>query len=142
MTDDGPAWRERRQHAVRAHAAAEARQRAVEQAEAAELVARFAEQALRRGLRTRRLVAVSYDGHRRYRTHLTGWYIDRAHTRAVDIAGRYFLLTVPASLAARLFGARPEPSPPPLVVGRGGRDGESLPMATLLSNRLAAGDDW
>ncbi|MBY8874838.1 hypothetical protein K7640_23705 [Micromonospora sp. PLK6-60] len=142
MTDDGQRWRERQRQAVRAHADADARQRATEQAEATELVAGFAAEATRRGLRTERLTVASYDGRGRYRTHLTGWYVDRARTRAVDTEGRFYLLTVPASLRSRLLGARPEPSAPPLVVGRGGRDGESMPLATLLSLRLEAGDGW
>lgn len=140
--DDDLRWRERQRHAVRAHAAADAEQRAAEQAKAAELVARFAAEALRRGLRSEPLRAVGYDGRGHYRTRITGWYVDRARTRAVDTEGRFYLLAVPRSLQARLFGAEPEPTPPPLVVGRGGRDGESVPLATLLSLRLEAGDDW
>ncbi|MEU4661535.1 hypothetical protein AB0F83_07280, partial [Micromonospora chalcea] len=111
-------------------------------AEAAELVARFAAEALRRGLRAGRLTATGHDGRGRYRTRITGWYVDRAHSRAVDTDGRFYLLTVPPGLRTRLLGADPPPSPPPLVVGRGGRDGESVPLATLLSRRLDAGDDW
>ncbi|MFI7205870.1 hypothetical protein [Micromonospora aurantiaca (nom. illeg.)] len=140
--DDDERWRERRRNAVRAHAEADARQRAAEQAEAAELVARFAAEAARRGLRTERLVATPYSGRGRYRTPLVGWYVDRARSRAVDTEGRYYLLTVPAGLRARLLGARPEPSTPSLVIGRGGRDGESLPLTALLDARLEAGDDW
>ncbi|MET8119626.1 hypothetical protein [Micromonospora sp. NPDC005189] len=135
-------WRERREQAVRAHADADARTRAAEQATAAELVTRFAADAAGRGLRTVRLTATAYDGRHRYRTGLTGWYVDRAHTRAVDTRGGFYLLTVPVSLRSLLFGAAPEPSPPPLVIGRGGRDGESMPLEVLLRQRLAAGDDW
>ncbi|MFG2057326.1 hypothetical protein ACGFI9_25235 [Micromonospora sp. NPDC048930] len=142
MTDGGVEWRERRGRAVRAHAEADARQRAAEQAEAAALVGRFAAEATRRGLRTDRLTAAPYNGRGRYRTPLTGWYIDRVRSRAVGTDGRFYLLAVPASLRSRLLGARLEPSAPPLVVGRGGRDGESLPLSTLLSLRLEAGDDW
>ncbi|MEU7950247.1 hypothetical protein AB0B62_03600 [Micromonospora chalcea] len=140
--EDDERWRERRRHAVRAHAEAAAREREAEQAEAAELVARFAAEALRRGLRAGRLTATGHDGRGRYRTRITGWYVDRAHSRAVDTDGRFYLLTVPPGLRARLLGADPPPSAPPLVVGRGGRDGESVPLATLLSRRLDAGDDW
>ncbi|MEU1846774.1 hypothetical protein [Micromonospora sediminicola] len=139
--DDDARWRERQRHAVRAHAEAAAREREAEQAEAAELVARFAAEALRRGLPTDRLTATGHDGRGRYRTRLTGWYVDRAGSRAVDTEGRFYLLTVPPSLRSRLLGAVPRPSAPPLVVGRGGRDGESVPLATLLSRRLEAGDD-
>lgn len=136
---DGREWRERQRQAVRAHADADARRRAAEQAEAAELVAWFVAEATRRGLPTTRLTARGYDGRGRYRTRLTGWYVDRARTRAVDVAGRFHLLTVPGGLRARLLGVDPQPSPPPLVVGAGGRDGESIPLRTLLTRRLDDG---
>ncbi|RKN45484.1 hypothetical protein [Micromonospora endolithica] len=138
-SDDGPDWRERQRRAVSAHAAADERRRAAEQAEAAELVARFVAEAVRRGLPTTRLTARSYDGRSRYRTALRGWYVDRVRSRAVDTDGRFHLLTVPGGLRARLFGADPQPSPPPLVVGAGGRDGESIPLEVLLARRLDGG---
>ncbi|MGN9777399.1 hypothetical protein ACTMS0_16780 [Micromonospora sp. H33] len=133
-------WRERQRRAVRVHAAADERRRAAEQAEAADLIAWFVAEADRRGLRPERLTARSYDGRGHYRTRLRGWYVDRARTRAVDVDGRFHLLTVPGGLRARLFGADPQPSPPPLVIGAGGRDGESIPLRTLLARRLADGD--
>lgn len=138
--DDGADWREQRRRAVRAHAAADERRRAAEQAEAAELVAWFVAEATRRGLRPTRLVAGSYSGGGRYRTGLTGWYVDRARTRAVDVEGRFYLLTVPGGLRSRLFGATPAPRPAPLVVGEGGRDGDSVPLRTLLGRRLDEGE--
>ena len=135
---DGLEWRERQQRAVRAHAAAEERRRAAEQAEAAQLVSWFVAEATRRGLPTERLTARGPDGRGGYRTGLHGWYVDRARTRAVDVNGRFHLLTVAGGLRARLFGADPQPGPAPLVVGAGGRDGESIPLRTLLTRRLDA----
>ncbi|MGC4808150.1 hypothetical protein [Micromonospora sp. DT233] len=134
--DDGLEWRERQLRAVRAHADADERRRAAERAEAAGIVAWFVAEATRRGLPTERLHARPYDGPGRYRTRLTGWYVDRARVRAVDTAGRWYVLTVPASLRARLLGADPPPSPAPLIVGEGGRDGDSIPLRTLLTRRL------
>ncbi|MBL6279494.1 hypothetical protein JMF97_25390 [Micromonospora fiedleri] len=138
MTDED--WQAARQHAVLAHAAAAERRRLAEQAEAATLVSDFVAEARRRGLPTTRLVARSYDGRARYRTRLHGWYIDRARSRAVDVDGRFHLLTVPRTLRARLLGADPQPSPAPLIIGAGGRDGESLPLRTMLQRRLDAED--
>ncbi|MFC3501723.1 hypothetical protein ACFOOK_12235 [Micromonospora krabiensis] len=138
--DDGLDWRERQRRAVLAHAEADARRRAAEHAEAAEIVAWFVAEANRRGLRPTRLTARSYDGRGRYRTRLRGWYVDQARSRAVDVEGRFHLLTVPAGLRARLLGADPEPSPAPLIVGAGGRDGESIPLRVLLTRRLDAGN--
>ncbi|MGB2569145.1 hypothetical protein ACPFP2_11910 [Micromonospora citrea] len=141
VDDPDGTWREQRQRAVRAHAAAADARRAAEHAEAAELVAAFVAEATRRGLRPARLTALGYDGRSRYRTRLRGWYLDRARTRAVGVDGRFYLLTVPSSLRARLLGAEPSPSAAPLVVGEGGRDGESIPLRALLNRRLADGDD-
>ncbi|MDG4798691.1 hypothetical protein [Micromonospora sp. WMMD1082] len=138
--DDGRDWREVRQHAVLAHAAAAQQRRLAEQAEAAALVGAFVAEARRRGLATTRLVARSHDGRARYRTRLHGWYIDRARSRAIDVDGRFHLLTVPRALRARFFGADPQPGPAPLVVGEGGRDGESLPLRIMLQRRLDATD--
>ncbi|TDC40210.1 hypothetical protein E1211_01615 [Micromonospora sp. 15K316] len=139
--DDGLDWAQRQRRAARVHAEADARRRAAEHAEAAEIVAWFVAEAKRRGLRPTPLTARSCAGRGRYRTRLTGWYVDRARTRAIDVDGRWHLLTVPGGLRARLLGAEPEPSPPPLIVGEGGRDGESVPLRALLSRRLDAGDD-
>ncbi|MER7442059.1 hypothetical protein [Micromonospora avicenniae] len=139
--DDGLAWAERQRRAARVHAEADARRRAAEHAQAAEIVAWFVAEARRRGLRPTPLTARSYDGRSSYRTRLTGWYVDRARTRAVDVDGRWHLLTVPGGLRARLLGAEPEPGPAPLIVGEGGRDGESIPLRTLLTRRLAEGDE-
>ncbi|GGM45865.1 hypothetical protein GCM10011608_33300 [Micromonospora sonchi] len=139
-SQDGLDWRERQRRAVSAHAVADERRRAAEQAAAAELVAQFVAEAVRRGLPATRLTARSYDGRRRYRTRLRGWYVDRAQSRAIDLDGRFHLLTVPGGLRARLFGADPQPSPAPLVVGAGGRDGESMPLEILLARRLHEDD--
>lgn len=61
----------------------------------------------------------------------------RIASGAVDADGLLYLLTVAASLRTRLLGADPRPQPPPLVIGAGGRDGESLP---LRDRRLEGGD--
>ncbi|MEU8050200.1 hypothetical protein [Micromonospora haikouensis] len=134
--DDSSAWRERQRQAVRAHAEAEERRRAAEHAKAAEIVSWFAAEANRRALPTTRLHARPYNGRGRYRTRLFGWYVDRSRLLAVDVAGRWYPLTVPASLRARFLGAEPSPAPAPLIVGEGGRDGESIPLRVLLARRL------
>jgi len=71
-----------------------------------------------------------------YRTDLTGWYLRRNRSLAVDVEGNFYILGVPASLKARVAGVRVAPSDPPLIVGQGARDGESLPLAELLRLRL------
>jgi hypothetical protein len=61
---------------------------------------------------------------------------------AVGTDGGYYVLSVPASLRARITGVTIEPQDPRLIVGEGARDGESVPLKTLLQMRLDAGDKW
>ncbi|MBV1851567.1 hypothetical protein [Catellatospora tritici] len=134
-------WRQQRDHAVAQHAAADERRRAAEVAKARVMIERFVTQARERGLRTTALTAFAYDGGGRYRTGLRGWYVHRGRGLAVDVDGNYYVLGVPSSLRARLLGAQVAPSDPPLVIGAGGKDGESMPLEVMLRRRLDAGDD-
>ncbi len=139
--DEGE-WRERRARAVTAHAEAENRRRAADTARARELVARFVAQATARNLRTVPLVALAYNGRTRYRTGLRGWYLKPDRSIAVTPAGEFYVLSVPPSVRARFTGATVRPADPPLIVGVGARDGESIALDALLRLRLEAGDDW
>lgn len=135
-------WRQERRAAAEAHAASLARLRAAESAQARELVSGFVQEALRRGIRTRALRARAYSGGATYRTGLRGWYLMRQGNLAVDTDANYHVLTVPPSLLARVRGVTLVPEDPPLAVGRGARDGESMPLEMLLRLRLDGGDDW
>ncbi|MDG4786378.1 hypothetical protein O7626_10630 [Micromonospora sp. WMMD1102] len=140
--DQAAEWAEQRRQAIVARAGAEQRRREAEQQQAGQLVAEFVAEALARGLRQTRLTVLAYNGRTRYRTGLTGWYLDLARIHAVDAAGNFYLLTVPASLRARLAGTTLRPQPAKLVVGEGGPDGQSMPLGALLRRRLDAGDGW
>ncbi|MEQ4303001.1 hypothetical protein ABNF97_16655 [Plantactinospora sp. B6F1] len=143
MRQDGAGdWAEQRRQAITARALADRRRRETEHEEARRLVAAFVAQARKRGLRQARLTALAYNGRTRYRTGLTGWYLDLARIHAVDDAGNYYLLMMPASVRARFTGATPRPQPPKLILGEGGPDGQSMPLAALLRKRLDAGDGW
>jgi hypothetical protein len=61
----------------------------------------------------------------RVKTGLVGWYLNRARTLAVTPEGTYYQLITAGSALARFAGVKPQPSPPTLVIGRGGRDGET-----------------
>ena len=135
-------WQERRRDAAVERAATLARQRAVETREARVLVDDFVAQARARGLRTSDLLARSHNGRARYRTGLTGWYLKRNGSLAVTDDGDYVIMSAPSSLRARLSGTTLTPDDPPLAVGVGARDGESMPLRELLRLRLEAGDDW
>ncbi|WP_306204122.1 hypothetical protein [Actinoplanes sp. RD1] len=131
-----PEWQAQRDRAVAAHAADLARRAAAEAEQAAAMLREFVAAARARDLAPAPLTARSYGG-ARYRTTLRGWYLRRDQSMAVAEDGLFYLLTVPASLAARLTGARIEPATPRLVLGEGGRDGERIPLRAVLDRLLA-----
>jgi len=119
-----------------------ARRRELESERARELLLSFVGEARRRGIEPGPLLARAGDGPPTYRTGLEGWYLTRDGAVAVDVEGRYYLLASPRGLRARLLGVTVLPSDPPLQVGAGGRDGESIALDALLTLRLEAGNAW
>lgn len=88
-----------------------------------------------RGIAPERLVATQLDG-RQVKTDRMGWYVNRKRSVAIGEAGEWYVLTVPSSRFARLTGVKLEASQPEMVVGRGGRDGESGDLADFLARVL------
>jgi hypothetical protein len=131
-------WRARRADAATEHAKALDRRRAQESAQARELIAGFVAQAAHDGVEPVPLRARSYDGRHRYRTPLRGWYLRRNESVAIDTDGQFYILSVPASALALLRGATPVPSDPPLILGKGARDGESIDLVDALRLALEA----
>jgi hypothetical protein len=137
-TDAGEAWREQRLRAVEAHARAQRKTAAAKERQAREQIAAFLREAAALGVAPTALTAPAFHGGRRYRTGLRGWYINIARTIAVGTDGEFYVLGVPNSVRAAVFGADVEPQPPPLIVGEGGRDGEAIALQELLQRRLDA----
>lgn len=96
----------------------------------------FVARATAQGLEPEPLRATMLDG-RSVRTDQRGWYVNRKRSVAIGVDGAWYVLTVPSSLKARFTGVALRPSPPELVVGRGGRDGESGDLADFLERVLA-----
>ena len=136
------AWAEERGDAALRKAQAMARARAAESEQAAMLVAQFARDALAAGVRTERLTARAYNGSTRYRTQVTGWYLKRDRSLGVSTEGVFYVLSTAGGVGARFNGVTLQPGEPLLEIGRGARDGESMPLADALAGRLAAGNDW
>jgi hypothetical protein len=139
---DSQEWAQRRREAAQVKADQFARARAGETARAREKILEFARRAQERGLTAGPLLARAGDGKPTYRTGLVGWYLNRDGSLGVTTDGRYYTLISPVSLKARLRGVTLQPTDPPLQVGAGARDGESIALDVLLAMRLDAGDDW
>lgn len=125
--------RRERAEAIAAQSAALNRQRDAEIARAQRLIDEFVATMDERGIPPARLRARVPGRRTTYRTGRTGWYIRQNGSLAVGTDGEFYILDVPASVKSRVFGASVERSDPPLVVGRGARDGESFDLAELLS---------
>jgi hypothetical protein len=140
--DERTAWNEQRRRAIDGHAAALAAGREAEARQAADLLSSFVRRAAERGLAPHPRTARSFDGRSTYRTSARGWYLKSNRSVAVGEHGEYYVLTVPSSWRARFAGADLSPSTPRLIVGAGGGDGETIPLARLLEQRLDAGVTW
>jgi hypothetical protein len=138
MSTGEDAARHRAEAAERAayHAAANRRRSEEEAAKAQVLIDRFVLRAREAGLPTEELTARPYSGSGRYKTGVVGWFLRRNGSVGVDTDGRFYVLNVAPVPFGRWRTARIEPSPPPLVVGKGGGDGETFDLGELLEMRL------
>lgn len=139
---DRTAWARRRREASQAQADRLTRTRERETERARELLHEFVAEARRRGIAAGPLLAKAGDGPPTYRTGLTGWYLTRDGGTGVTVDGDYYVLVAPRSVRARLAGVTLRPADPPIQVGAGARDGESVALDALLLLRLEAGDGW
>lgn len=95
----------------------------------------FAAEMKRRGLAPEPLEASLLNGSR-VKSDKVGWYINRSRTLAVAPDGAYYQLVTTGSALARFTGVKLTPSSPVLVIGRGGRDGETGDLADFLARAV------
>jgi hypothetical protein len=118
------------------------RRQAAESAQAQQLVEQFVRDAVAAGISPVRFTARSYNGDSRFRTNVTGWYLKRDRSIGVGTDGKFYVLHAPGGVGSWVRGVTLAPSDPPLELGKGARDGESMPMAEALAKRLAGGNEW
>jgi hypothetical protein len=135
--DDQASWREQRREAAASHAAALDRRKAAETEQARVLLASFIQKLQAAGVEPQPLRAPVVGSGTSYRTGITGWYLRRNKSLGVDTDGNFYILGVQPSLKSVLLGVQVLPSDPPLIIGQGARDGESIPLKQLLQNRLS-----
>ena len=128
-------WDERAERADY-HVEAQRRRSEQESAKAQVMVDRFVARATQAGLATEELTARPWSGRGRYRTGVVGWYLRRDRSIGVGLDGSYYVLVVAPLRFGRWRTVAVEPTPPPLQVGQGARDGESVALDALLEMRL------
>lgn len=112
--------------------------RRAEAARAQQLIDAFVSAANRAGIAAVALQARLMSG-QLVRTDRMGWYLRMDRSIAIGVDGGYYQLLVPGGWRERLRGVQLKPSPPPMVVGRGGKDGETGDLSFFLDRRLAEG---
>lgn len=113
--------------------------KAFEHARAQKLIDSFTEAALASGLPAERLRVRGYGGRGTASSNVTGWYVRNDHSMGVGTDGKLYRLAVPLSLVDRLRGVTLKPMDPPMVLGAGGRDGDSIDLVDALKRLLP---DW
>src|SRR5918997_1615147 len=136
MTEDAARWRAEQAERAQYHVQANRRRSEEEAAKAQVMIDRFVQRATQAGLPTEELTARPWSGSGRYRTGVVGWFLRRNGSVGVDTDGRFYVLNVAPVPFGRWRTARIEPSPPPLIVGKGGGDGETFDLGELLEMRL------
>jgi hypothetical protein len=136
MGDEAEKRRAERAERAAYHSEARQRREELESAKAQVLIERFVAQALQAELPTEELTARPWSGRGRYRTGVVGWYLRRDHSLGVGVDGSYYVLNVPTALFGRWRTVHLDPTPPPLEIGKGARDGEAVSLDTQLQRRL------
>jgi hypothetical protein len=138
--EDPEDWRARRRAAADAHAEALAKRQASESAQARELLRDFVARARARGLRPEPLLVQGYGGKGTARSQVRGWYLRLDRAVGVGEDGEFYVLTAPLTIVDRIRGVRLSPTEPPLVIGQGGRDGDTIDMVQAI-NRILPTDE-
>ncbi|HET7279353.1 MAG TPA: hypothetical protein VFJ22_14845 [Dermatophilaceae bacterium] len=136
MGEDSAKRRAERAERADYHVQAQRRRSEQESAKAQVLIDRFVAQATQAGLATEELTARPWSGGGRYRTSVVGWYLRRDRSIGVGLDGSYYVLVVAPQRFGRWRTVPIDPTPPPLQVGQGARDGESVALEALLEMRL------
>lgn len=106
-----------------------------EHAHAQELIDEFLATAAERARPPEPLVVQGYKGGHA-RTPISGWYLKVDRSVGLGTDGRFYVLRSDLTLLERLRGTTPRAVPPPMIVGAGGGDGETIDMKAALARHL------
>lgn len=134
MSEDGSGPNQR-QEDVRRRLELEAAVARHESVRAQVLVDEFVVAARELGLVPERLQGILHNG-TRVKSDQVGFYLNSRKTLAITPEGGFLQLLTTGSALSRFTGVKLTPSPPPIEVGKGGRDGETGPLKEFLAKTL------
>jgi len=135
VTDPTDDWVARRTEAAREQERRLRERQEVEHRKARAILAEFTAVARER-LPAERLVVQGYGGRGRATSDVEGWYLRLDKTVGLGTDGEFYVLTAPLGLLDRVRGVTLRPTPPPLVIGAGGKDGDSIELVAALDRLL------
>ncbi len=141
MTED-LSWADQRRKNAQARAQMLQAQEAADSAQAAGYLRQFVAAATRLGPAAEALVVRNPVSGRTAKTAVRGWYLKEDRSVAVGDDGQYYLLTAPLTLWDTFRTVSPKVVAPPLILGKGGRDGESIDLTEALSKRIPSWQEY
>ncbi|MSS83963.1 hypothetical protein FYJ24_04120 [Actinomycetaceae bacterium WB03_NA08] len=129
---ESSSWSETRREIARLQAERLAERKAAESLQARAFLEKFVTAALTMGPAPVPLRVHGRTGNSAATT-LSGWYLKVDESVAVDTSGNYYLLQMDLSFLDRFRRLTPTPTAPPLVLGAGGRDGETMDLTARLT---------
>ena len=133
--DERTDWVEQRTEAAREQQRRLLARQEAEHSRARAILAEFTATALEK-LPTERLMVKGYGGRGAARSDVEGWYLRLDRTVGLGADGEFYVLTAPLSVLDRVRGVKLTPSSPPLVIGAGGKDGDSIELVAALERLL------
>lgn len=133
-------WTAQRREAARVHEERLVARQAQESNAAGALLRTFAAAAATAGLAPEPLRVTGYGDRGTARSQVTGWYLRLDRKAGVGTDGQFYVLTAPLGALDRLRGVRLAPSPAVLVLGAGGKDGDSIDLRDALTRLLPGWD--
>jgi len=83
------------------------------------------------------LMVQGYGGKGEARTRLKGWYLRNNRTVALGTDGKFYVLIAPLNaLHPRFLKVDVQPSRPPLIIGEGGKDGDTIELSEAIERVL------
>lgn len=133
----GGDWAAQRTEAAAIQAQRLAARQNAEHERAEALLASFLPVVTTRGPKPVDLIVQGYGGQGTARSKLRGWYLRNNRTCALGTDGKFYVLIAPLNrFHPSWLKVDVQPTRPPLIIGEGGKDGDTIDLAEALERIL------
>jgi len=133
VSEQTDSWVHQRTQAAAIQASRLAERQDAEHRKAEALLAEFLPVVKARGPAPVELLVQGYGGQGSAKSNLRGWYLRNNRTCALGTDGKFYVLIAPLSrLHPRFMRINVRPTRPPMILGEGGKDGDTIDLADAL----------